>query len=206
MEGCEYKSSKDIGGKDFRLMLVDRAVNGWDEYRGTGTNAKERFATSSIQNLLNNPAALTHGKDRFEWIAVDAEHNIARNCVRGGIDKEPCAVGDYCLSRPFWGYSKEIWDALYGAATSWQERWYQKIVWINLCKMRLRSASGCGERCRCRCFWLTFPAQMGQPVRFFAFVQFEIAVRQTCPSGQSHQTFCREWQVTASGVSPSFFA
>lgn len=83
MEGCEYKSSKDIGGKDFRLMLVDRAVNGWDEYRGTGTNAKERFATSSIQNLLNNPAALTHGKDRFEWIAVDAEHNIARNCVRG---------------------------------------------------------------------------------------------------------------------------
>ena len=28
MEGCEYKSSKDIGGKDFRLMLVDRAVNG----------------------------------------------------------------------------------------------------------------------------------------------------------------------------------
>ncbi len=72
MEGCEYKSSKDIGGKDFRLMLVDRAVNGWDEYRGTGTNAKERFATSSIQNLLNNPAALTHGKDRFEWIAVDA--------------------------------------------------------------------------------------------------------------------------------------
>lgn len=136
MEGCEYKSFKDIGGKDFRLMLVDRAVNGWDEYRGTGTNAKERFATSSIQNLLNNPAALTHGKDRFEWIAVDAEHNIARNCVRGGIDKEPCAVGDYCLSRPFWGYSKEIWDALYGAATSWQERWYQKIVWINLCKMR----------------------------------------------------------------------
>ena len=136
MEGCEYKSSKDIGGKVFRLMLVDRAVNGWDEYRGTGTNAKERFATSSIQNLLNNPAALTHGKDRFEWIAVDAEHNMARNCVRGGIDKEPCAVGDYCLSRPFWGYSKEIWDALYGAATSWQERWYQKIVWINLCKMR----------------------------------------------------------------------
>ena len=28
MESCEYKSSKDIGGKDFRLMLVDRAVNG----------------------------------------------------------------------------------------------------------------------------------------------------------------------------------
>ena len=28
MEGCKYKSSKDIGGKDFRLMLVDRAVNG----------------------------------------------------------------------------------------------------------------------------------------------------------------------------------
>lgn len=54
------------------------------------------------------------------------------------------------------------------------------------------------------CFWLTFPAQMGQPVRFFAFVQFEIAVRQTCPSGQSHQTFCREWQVTASGVSHHF--
>ena len=46
----------------------------------------------------------------------------------------------------------------------------------------------------------------GAAVRFFAFVRFEIAVRQTCPSGQSHQTFCREWQVTASGVSPSFFA
>lgn len=145
MEGCEYKSSKDIGGKDFRLMLVDRAVNGWDEYRGTGTNAKERFATSSIQNLLNNPAALTHGKDRFEWIAVDAEHNIARNCVRGGIDKEPCAVGDYCLSRPFWGYSKEIWDALYGAATSWQERWYQKIVWTNLYKIAPRKGGNPSE-------------------------------------------------------------
>ena len=99
-------------------------------------NTKERFITSSIQNLLNDPAALTHGKDRFEWIAVDAEHNIARNCVRGGIDKEPSEVGDYRLSRPFWGYSKEIWDVLYGAATSWQERWYQKTVWINLCKMR----------------------------------------------------------------------
>ena len=46
--------------------------------------------------------------------------------MRGGIDKEPSEVGDYRLSRPFWGYSKEIWDALYGAATSWQERWYQK--------------------------------------------------------------------------------
>ena len=82
MEGCKYKSSKDIAGKDFRLMLVGRAVNGWDEYRGAGTNTKERFVTSSIQNILNDPAALTHGKDRFEWIAVEEEHNIARNCVR----------------------------------------------------------------------------------------------------------------------------
>ena len=95
MEGCEYKSSKDIGGKDFRLMLVDRAVNGWDEYRGTGTNAKERFATSSIQNLLNNPAALTHGKDRFEWIAVDAEHNIAEESTKSRVRLETTAFPDH---------------------------------------------------------------------------------------------------------------
>lgn len=148
MEGCKYKSSKDIAGKDFCLMLVGRAVNGRDEYRGTGTNAKERFITSSIQNLLNDPAALTHGKDRFEWIAVDAEHNIARNCVRGGIDKEPSEVGDYRLSRPFWGYSKEIWDTLYGAATSWQERWYQKIVWTNLYKIAPRKGGNPSEAWR----------------------------------------------------------
>lgn len=74
MEGCEYKSSKDIGGKDFRLMLVDRAVNGWDEYRGTGTNTKERFVTSSIQNLLNAPAALTHGT-----VTVDGKEVTALN-------------------------------------------------------------------------------------------------------------------------------
>lgn len=145
MEGCKYKSSKDTVGKDFRLMLVGRAVNGWDEYRGTGANTKERFITSSLQNLLNDPAALTHGKDRFEWIAVDEEHNIARNCVREGIGKEPCAVGDYCLSRPFWGYSKEIWDTLYGAATRWQERWYQKIIWTNLYKIAPRKGGNPSE-------------------------------------------------------------
>lgn len=148
MEGCEYKSSKDIAGKDFRLMLVGRAVNGWDEYRGTDQDTKECFVTSSMQNLLNDPAALTHGKDskdRFEWIAVDEEHNIARNCVREGIDKEPSEVGDYCLSRPFWGYSKEIWDTLYGAATSWQEHWYQKTVWTNLYKIAPRKGGNPSE-------------------------------------------------------------
>ena len=148
MEGCEYKSSKDIAGKDLRLMLVGRAVNGWDEYRGTGTNTKERFVTSSMQNLLNDPAALTHredSKDRFEWIAVDAEHNIARNCVREGIDRELGKIGSYYLSKPFWGYSKEIWDALYGTATSWQERWYQKIVWTNLYKIAPRKGGNPSE-------------------------------------------------------------
>lgn len=70
------------------------------------------------------------------------------------------------------------------------------IVKETLSHVRLRSASACGERCRWRCFWLTFPAQTGQPVRFFAFVRFEIAVRQTCPSGQSHQTFLLLNEVT----------
>ena len=75
------------------------------------------------------------------------------------------------------------------------------IVKETLSHARLRSASACGERCRWRCFCLTFPAQTGQPVRFFAFVRFEIAVRQTCPSGQSHQTLRLLPAVTFSGVS-----
>ena len=41
----------------------------------------------------------------------------------------------------------------------------------------------------------------GAAVRFFAFVRFEIAVRQTCPSGQSHQTLRLLPAVTISGVS-----
>ena len=68
--------------------------------------------------------------------------------MREGIDKEPCAVGDYCLSRPFWGYSKEIWDTLYGAVTSWRERWYQKIVWTNLYKIAPRKGGNPSEAWR----------------------------------------------------------
>ena len=134
MQGHRYNQSEDIFGNPFRLMMVGRAVNGWDEYRPVGEFSEEEFIQASIENLNNDKKALSYGKDRFEWIW--AEGNTAKNCLREGIDRSPSDIGKYLLTRsPLWSYTKDIWSNLYGKQQRWEERWFENIVWSNLYKI-----------------------------------------------------------------------
>ena len=134
MQGRHYASCKSIDGKELRFMLVGRAVNGWNEYRGASAFDESLFVETSIQNLTNHPNAVAHGEDRFEWI--DTSQNTAKNIYRTGIDHAPEDVGKYYLTRsPFWAYTKEIWDDLYGESSAWSSRWFENIAWSNLYKV-----------------------------------------------------------------------
>ena len=135
MQGDSYFESKAVDGKDFRFMLVGRAVNGWDEYRIGEEEylTRENFIESSIMNLLNDKKAIVFGKDRFEWI--DTNHGKARNTARAGIDRG-VVNGEYSLTRAqIWSYTKSIWDSLYGRETKLDERWFENIVWSNIYKI-----------------------------------------------------------------------
>lgn len=135
MQGDSYFESKTVDGKDFRFMLVGRAVNGWDEYRIGEEEylTRENFIESSIMNLLNDKKTIVFGKDRFEWI--DTNHGKARNTARAGIDRG-VVNGEYSLTRAqIWSYTKSIWDSLYGRETKLDERWFENIVWSNIYKI-----------------------------------------------------------------------
>ena len=135
MQGHRYFGAKDKAGRDFRFMLVGRAVNGWDEYRVNDTKymTKNMFVESSIANLLNSQETVLFGKDRFEWISTCGD--IPCNTARSGIDRGE-VNGEYSLHRgQIWSYSKSIWDSLYGDETPWSDRWFENIVWSNLYKI-----------------------------------------------------------------------
>lgn len=135
MQGNSYFKSKTVDGKEFRFMLVGRAVNGWDEYRIRDEEylTRENFIESSIMNLLNDKRSIIFGKDRFEWI--DTNHVKVRNTARVGIDRG-LVNGEYSLTRAqIWSYTKSIWDSLYGRETKWDERWFENIVWSNIYKI-----------------------------------------------------------------------
>ena len=69
MQGFRYATAKDIMGKDFRMMLVGRAVNGWEEDTGKDST-KEAFVNASLANLENSPLVLKHGKDRSNTLYI----------------------------------------------------------------------------------------------------------------------------------------
>lgn len=136
MCGKDYCNATDKNGKEFRFMLVGRAVNGWDEYREEAdeTMTKEIFINSSIANLQNAAQTLIHGKDRFEWIDTESKASPC-NKAREGIDRGT-VKGEYVLSKAqIWSYTKEIWDKLFGQKSLWTDRWFEKIVWTNLYKV-----------------------------------------------------------------------
>lgn len=139
MQGHKYRNCADIQGKEFRLMLVGRAVNDWDEYRPSIDMSSDEFVESSICNLMNLSHSIVHGKDRFEWI--DTEGDSANNCVREGIDRDAEAIRNkpYSLRKsPLWAYTKQIWENIYGEEQKWEKRWFENIVWSNLYKIAPR--------------------------------------------------------------------
>lgn len=138
MQGFRYATAKDIMGKDFRMMLVGRAVNGWEEYTGKDST-KEAFVNASLANLENSPLVLKHGKDRFEWIATD-ERGVTNLGVNDNFDKN--TGKPYNLKRcRFFSDTKEIWEKLSGKcdeSPNWNERWFENIIWTNLFKISPR--------------------------------------------------------------------
>lgn len=136
MEGHRYRGAKNASGSPFRLMLVGRAVNGWDEYRGGKPLTRESFIDASMKNIKNAPGTVSQGsryKDRFEWI--DTQGNSVKNAKRIGIDP-PDFDDDYLLTEsPFWSYAKDVWCKAYGRTQAWDKRWFENIVWTNLYKI-----------------------------------------------------------------------
>ncbi len=148
MEGSGYRSAKKETGENFRFMLVGRAVNDWGEYSGEKSNShKDNFIESSLMNILN--ASETIGKtrnyrrdnktellDRFEWIDTP-KNESPKNVYREDLDKNEEDAGDYYVAKSaFWNYTKSVWDILNnGKESTWNERWFEKIVWTNLYKI-----------------------------------------------------------------------
>ena len=148
MEGSGYRGAKNKKGKDFRFMLVGRAVNDWGEYPGGKSDLhKEEFIESSLMNIMNDPK--TTGKtrdyrkdgktelpDRFEWIDTPG-NEPPKNVYRKDLDEKEKDAGNYHVAKSaFWNYSKSVWDSLNNRKEStWNERWFEKIVWTNLYKI-----------------------------------------------------------------------
>lgn len=116
--GTEYGRSGAV-----RLMVIGRAVNGWDEFKAGDEAA---FVASAARNV--------DGKG-FLWLGREN---------RGGVYDDELASEAYLNARgeetyydlrtsPFWRTVKEVSKRL----NSWDEngmpnRWYEHIVWSNL--------------------------------------------------------------------------
>ncbi len=116
--GAEYGRSGAV-----RLMVVGRAVNGWDEFKA-GDEAS--FMGSAERGM--------DGKG-FSWLGHENKSGVYDNELAS--ESYLNARGEethYDLrTSPFWRTVKEITRRLYG----WEEngipaRWYEHIIWSNL--------------------------------------------------------------------------
>ena len=118
MKGTRYDSSK------IRFMLIGRAVNGWYD---TNVNTQTEYGDYIEQLLISD-----NGK--FGWV-TDVKGVLYNRNDLG-------CKGDYCLSSPFWDYSKSIFKHIinkekpekYEEILSYT-RWIDYIVWTNLYKI-----------------------------------------------------------------------
>ncbi len=114
MEGSKYCNCKDYQGTGLRLMLVGRAVNGWNKMNAQN---KIDFITE-INNQFNNNIL-------DKAITLNAKGRLCFN-----------PKSRYTLTRsPFWRTAKKIWEGLVRGANPAEPKWIENIVWSNLYKV-----------------------------------------------------------------------
>lgn len=106
--GSKYTTCTDGCGSELRLMVIGRAVNGWNKM---DVQNKKEFI-SAIQTQFNN--------NSFEEGVYEENGKL-------------CFNPDYTLTRSaFWRTSRRIWVELSGKN---EVRWVDNIVWSNIYKV-----------------------------------------------------------------------
>ena len=110
-----------------KLMLIGRAVNGWDSLE---SSSSEAFSTEADNQFFNKGP---FNEDRWNWIDVDEETGV----LYSGHDKDKSnRKNRYCLDQSaFWTYTREIWNKLPGSSFNTGAVWMKNIAWSNLYKV-----------------------------------------------------------------------
>lgn len=122
MRGEKYDSLQDRGIP--RLMIIGRAVNGWNRENLIYESA-DTFAESALKCFNDNTRYTT------EW--------GLNSCKNGEYYSVTGDVKYYLSQSPFWNYSRSVWKNLVqGTEIEDDPDWLQYIVWSNLYKISPR--------------------------------------------------------------------